>query len=109
MDIFQGHNHFFAVMDALVMIKLGVNSNIAISTARKYHDVNLLKLTKMVDNIISSTKNFYDTYDLKDIDFSTGTERLPDFYFEAIEKEGDAGSIRVETITNLVKERYNLK
>jgi len=109
MDIFQGHNHFFAVRDALVMIKLGVNSNVAVISSRKYHDVNLVKLTKMVDNIIDSTENFYKTYDLKDIDFSTGTNQLPDFYFKAIEKEGDAGDIRVKKIIDLIKERYNIK
>jgi len=109
MDKFQGHNHFFAVRDALVLIKLGVNSNTGINIAANYHDVNLVKLTDQVNSIINSTKVFYKTYDLKDVDFSTGTEQLPDFYFESVEKEGDAGDIRVDKITKLIKERYNIK
>ncbi|MBA7706869.1 hypothetical protein ES703_115727 [subsurface metagenome] len=109
MDEFHGHNHYFAVRDSLVLIKLGVNLKVAISSAMNFHDVNLTRLTGQVNNIISATDMFYNTYDLKDVDFSTGTEQLPDFYFKSVEKEGDAGDIRVDKIIKLVKERYNIK
>ncbi|MBA7666794.1 hypothetical protein ES703_74876 [subsurface metagenome] len=109
MDHFHDHNTMFAVRDSLVMIKLGVNSKIAVSIARNYHDVNLIKLTDKVNGIIEATGSFYKTYDLKDVDFCTGTEQLPHWYFEAVEKEGAAGDVRVKKIKDLVKERYNIK
>lgn len=108
MGYLRDHNYNFAIRDTLVMIKLGVNVDVAIHKAKIYHSVKLKKLTKRVEGILRSTKAFYETYDLKSVDFSTGSEPPPNWFFEAVEKEGCAGDVRVNHITNIVKERYNI-
>jgi len=106
---FHDHNHFLAVRDALVMIKLGVHLNTASNTAGHYHNVNFMKLTNQVKKIIDSTKTFHETYDLKDTALSTGKKQLPDWYYKSSKKEGPARDVRVDKIIKLVKERYNIK